>query len=130
MTIARLLIASLFLLIGFGVEVKAQPLSVSLEKGALQLKTPTGTVVSNMRLRLRFGDDSALVGDLELAGQDQGTDKTGKYERLRYRLKPNASVSTARTTDAVTAMLEIRHYLQPGVVVASLDYNGPALAAR
>jgi hypothetical protein len=152
MKINRLLISFLFLLIGFNVvsgkanelsnpaddvgippvvkrDQAAPPLSLSLEKGVLQVKTPLGAVLSGMKLRLRFSDDSTLVGELELAGQDKGTDKTGSYERLRYRLKPNVTSQTART-DSMNVVLEIQHYHQPEIIIASLDYNGPALAAR
>ncbi|HEX8139206.1 MAG TPA: Sip1-related alpha-galactosidase [Pyrinomonadaceae bacterium] len=122
----------LLLLFAFNVVVgRAQsnrPLSVALDRGALAVKTPVGAVLSAVRLRLRFGDDSAVMGDLELAGRDEGTDGSGRFERLRYRLKPNASATPARKD--VRAVLEVRHYLQSGTVVAFLDYDGPALAAR
>jgi hypothetical protein len=152
MKIKRLLISFLFLLIGFNVDssrakdfskkdapqgsspaVKnnqaAAPLSLSLEKGVLQVKTPLGAVISGMKLRLRFADDSSLAGELELAGQETGTDKAGKYERLRYRLKPNGTAQPTRS-DSISAVLEIQHYLRPEIIIASLDYKGPALAAR
>src|ERR1051325_1830351 len=150
MKINRLWFAFLFLLIGFNVDSsqakdfsnkavesgpiavsdqQGSPLSVSLERGILQFRTPRGAVVSGMRLRLRFADDSSLQGELELAGRDTGTDKTGKYERLRYRLKPGSASQPARP-DSVEAVLEIQHYLQPDIIIASLDYKGPALAAR
>lgn len=114
---------------GAGSHQAAAPLSVALDRGALQIRTALTTVVSGMKLRLRFGDDSALAGDLEAAGQDQGTDQAGSYERLRYRLKPNLSAQAA-PKEAVNAVLEVRHYLQPRVIIAFLDYSGPALAAR
>jgi hypothetical protein len=82
-----------------------------------------------MRLRLRFSDGSQLVGVLELAGQDNGMDESGAFERLRYRLKPNASPQAARA-DSLNVVLEMRHYQQPDVIISFLDYNGPALAAR
>jgi raffinose synthase len=151
MKITRLWFALLFLLVGFNVDSgKAQdfsnradvesgpiaasdqqdsPLSVSLERGILQFRTPREAVVSGMRLRLRFADDSSLQGELELAGRDTSTDKTGKYERLRYRLKPGGASQPAHP-DSVEAVLEIQHYLQPDIIIASLDYQGPALAAR
>jgi raffinose synthase len=135
----RLLLASLFLLTGLSLNLKAvafsqgaqaaRPLSLSLERGTLQVRTPLGKALSNMKLRVRFGDDSPPARELELAGQEQGTDKTGKYERLRYRMKPNAPGTSARA-DSFTAVLEIRHYLQPDIVIAFLDYDGPAPAAR
>jgi raffinose synthase len=105
------------------------PLTLALDKGALQLKTPLRTVLSGIRLRLNYGDDLSLLYDLELAGQDKGTDGAGSYERLRYRLKPDAS-SAASAKGPVAAVLEVRQYLRPNVVVAFLDYDGPAPAAR
>src|SRR5215208_8512162 len=106
MTIKRLLILTLFLLIAFHVNLNkaktpssqssaissqdaltsTQPaslLSLALEKGTLQIKTAHGAVLSGMKLRLRLSDGAQLAGELELAGQDKGTDSTGKYERLR-----------------------------------------------
>lgn len=152
MKINRLWFAFLFLLVGFNVDSgkardfsnraeaaesgpiaagvqQGSPLSVTLEKGILQFRTPLGAVLSGMRLRLRFADDSSLQGELELAGRDNGTDETGKYERLRYRLKPGSASQPARS-DSIEAVLEIQHYLQPDIIIASLDYKGPALAAR
>ncbi|HYG11564.1 MAG TPA: Sip1-related alpha-galactosidase [Pyrinomonadaceae bacterium] len=109
------------------------PLGVAVERGALQLKAGAGAVVSNLRIRLRHGDGStSTLYDLELAGQDAGDDKAGRFERLRYRLKPAAAAPGAPPVAAPTlqATLELRRYLSPEVLVASLDYDGPALAAR
>jgi raffinose synthase len=108
---------------------KSAGLSLTLEKGQLQVKTPLGPVISGMRLRLRLRDDSIILSELEPAGQEMGSDRAGKFERFRYRLKPGAASQPARN-DSVRAVLEIQHYLQPEVVVAFLDYEGPALAAR
>ncbi len=105
------------------------PLSLALDKGVLQIKTPAGAALSGMKLRLRLSDGSSLTGDLELAGQDIGKDKAGTYERLRYRLIPNAASAPSSRKDTFSAVLEMRHYLQPDVIVASLDYAGAALAA-
>lgn len=152
MKIKRLLISFLFLLAGFNVDSSrakdfskeadpggsssiaknnqaAAPLSLSLEKGVLQVRTPLGAVISGMKLRLRFADESSLAGELELAGHDTGTDQTGRYERSRYRLKPNNPSQPARS-DSINAVLEIRRYVQPDIIIAWLDYKGPALAAR
>src|SRR5207253_3158951 len=79
-------------------------ISLTLDRGALQLKTPLGAVISGMKLRLNFGDNLSLLYDLELAGQDKGTDKAGSYERLRYALKLNPS-SAAPPGDSINAVL-------------------------
>jgi hypothetical protein len=155
MTIKRLLFLSLFLTLAFNfirvnayantgtsapinalpdtqeVQTAALPssLSVALEKGLLQIKAPTGTVLSGVRLRLRFDENSALIGELQAAGQDNGTDAGGKYERQRYRFKADAAMP-APLAASVKATLEVRRYLQPETIVAFLDYDGPALAAR
>jgi raffinose synthase len=124
---------SLLLLLVFNVVVaEAQsiaPLSVSLDRGTLQVKTPSGAVLSALRLRLRFADDSGVMGDLEAAGRDEGRDESGRFERLRYRLKPNTAAAQAARKE-ISAVLEVRHYLQSHAVIAFLDYDGPALAAR
>jgi raffinose synthase len=107
----------------------APALTVNLEKGLLQFKTPLGSVLSGVRLRMHFTDDSSLSGEFELAGQEAGADSAGQYELQRYRLKPSGALSAA-LKDSVKAELEIRHYLRPEVIVAFLNYSGPALAAR
>jgi raffinose synthase len=152
MTSQRLLLAPLFLFIVFNLtwgrinalshpavtgenrsslksEQSAEALSIALEKGLLQVRTPLGVVLSGMKLRLRFNADAVVAGDLELSAQDAGTDAAGKYERQRYRFKL-AAASQALLKDSVNVVLEIRHYLEPETIVAFLDYDGPALAAR
>ncbi|MFL6211277.1 MAG: Sip1-related alpha-galactosidase [Pyrinomonadaceae bacterium] len=104
------------------------PLSVSVNKGTLQLRRGADAVISNVKLRLRLADGAALLGELAAAGQDNGADEGGRYERQRYRLR--ASTASSASANGVTAVLELRRYLQPEVLVATLDYAGPALAAR
>ncbi|MGH9940755.1 MAG: Sip1-related alpha-galactosidase [Pyrinomonadaceae bacterium] len=109
------------------------PLSVAANRGALQLKAGAGAVASNMRIRLRHGDgSSSTLYELELAGQDTGSDKAGRFERFRYRLKPTmpAASGAAPTAPRLQATLELRRYHRPEVLIATLDYEGPALAAR
>ncbi len=106
----------------------AAPISVTLVKGAPQVKTTVGPVLSGMKLRLHFADNSTLVGDFELLKQNEETVKASAFERLRYRLIP-ASSSQPVSKAMVNAVLEMRHYHQPDVIVASLEYDGPALAA-
>jgi hypothetical protein len=149
MTVKRLLISFLFILLSFNLnwnrtKVFGNPagssaatessqsgaaISLTLDKGALQLNTPFGTAISGMKLRLNFVDNLSLLYDLELAGQDKGTDKSGSYERTRYGMKLNPS-SAAPPKDSINAVLEIRQYLQPNIILAFLDYDGPALAPR
>jgi hypothetical protein len=106
-------------------------LSIAANRGALQLKAGAGAVVSNMRIRLRHGDGStSTLYELELAGQDAGDDKAGRFERFRYRLKPAPPAVGATPATAVQATLELRRYLRPEVLIASLDYEGAPLAAR
>ncbi|HEY0099194.1 MAG TPA: Sip1-related alpha-galactosidase, partial [Pyrinomonadaceae bacterium] len=109
------------------------PLGIDASRGALQLKAGAAAVVSNMRIRLRHGDGStSTLYELEAAGQDAGSDKAGRFELLRYRLKPAAGAPGAPPVAApqVQATLEFRRYLRPQVLVASLDYEGAPLAAR
>jgi raffinose synthase len=107
------------------------PLGIAANRGALQLKAGAGAVVSNMRIRLRHGDGSAsTLYELELAAEDAGSDKGGRFARLRYRLKPAPPAPGAPPAPPVEAALELRRYLRPEVLIASLDYDGPALAAR
>ena len=114
-----------------GDEQPDRPLAVAANRGALQLKAGARAVVSNMRIRLRHGDGStSTLYELELAGQDAGEDKGGRFERSRYRLKPATPAPGASPAPPLQAALELRRYLSPEVLIASLDYDGPALAAR
>ena len=72
MTIRRLALAHLFLLFAFNVNTPAQDsrhsaddIGVTLERGLLQVRTPGGPVLLNIRPRLRFGDGSSFVGEFE-----------------------------------------------------------------
>jgi hypothetical protein len=103
------------------------PLSVELVKGALQIKTPDGPVLTNLRLRLRLADGASLAGTLEEAGREASKDGAGEFERLRFRLKPAPHQEGGK--ESVSAVLEVRRYARANVVVASLDYEGPPLAA-
>jgi raffinose synthase len=105
------------------------PLTWTLGGGALQLKNPLGTVISGMKIRLNYGEGLSLLYDFELGGQDKGRDEAGGFERTRYNLKLNPS-SPAPPHEPIKAVLEIREYLQPKVVVAFLDYGGPPPAPR
>ncbi|HWS87933.1 MAG TPA: Sip1-related alpha-galactosidase [Pyrinomonadaceae bacterium] len=99
--------------------------NVSLNRGQLQLRRGPGLVMTVMRLRLRLADGAAVSGELEAAGRDAGSDAAGAFERERFRLKPNGD---ARGVKGAT--LEVRRYQNSGVLVAWLDYEGPALAPR
>src|ERR1051325_3736726 len=90
-----------------GIEADAAPPTVSLVKGALQVQTPNGLVLTIARLRLRLADGAAVAGSFEEAGREGGRDEAGEFERLRYALKPAQVVEGGRTLRAV---LEVRRY--------------------
>src|SRR4051812_49971098 len=127
MTFKRALFLFLFLLtvscVGL-TEVAAAPPTVSLVRGALQVQTPSGLVLSINRLRLRLADGTALAGTLEEAGRETARDESGEFERLRFRLKPAQADEGGK---GLSAVLEVRRYAGAGVLVASLDYQGPPL---
>jgi len=126
MSAQRLLLLAAFWLAlpsaGWGQAAQAgrtvSPQSISLNKGTLQLTRGAGAVISNMKLRLRYGDGSSVTGELEPAGQDAGEDTAGRYERLRFRLKSNAP-ARVQGQERVEATIEVRRYLRPEVIVAS-----------
>ncbi|HEY0376675.1 MAG TPA: Sip1-related alpha-galactosidase [Pyrinomonadaceae bacterium] len=139
MTIKRLALAHLFLLFALNVlaqesrhsaggRLAASDITVAVERGLLQVRTPGGPVLLNVRPRLRFADGSSFVGEFEQAGAEAGADESGKFESLRLRLKPAGA--QAERAPSFKAALEIRRYRQPRVLLAFLDYDGPALAAR
>ncbi|HEV2864279.1 MAG TPA: Sip1-related alpha-galactosidase [Pyrinomonadaceae bacterium] len=99
-------------------------LNVEINRGALQLKEGASPVASNLRLRLRFADNSTVTGDFEQGARDEGSDEAGAYARGRYRFKPAAGAK------AFTATLELRSYRRPATTVAWLEYEGPPLAPR
>ncbi len=107
------------------------PLSIAANRGALQLKAGAGAVVSNMRIRLRHSDNSSsTLYELEFARQDAGDDKAGRFESFQYHLKPAATAPGTSPAPQLQATLELRRYLRPEILIATLDYEGPALAAR
>jgi hypothetical protein len=132
MTIKRASVLSLLILFVLCVgltEAAAAPPSVALVKGALQIATPEGPVLSNVRLRLRLADGTSLTGTLEEAGRENARDDAGEFERLRYRFVPAAPAPAGRGRGALSAVLEVRRYSRTNVLVASLEYAGPPLAA-
>jgi hypothetical protein len=60
----------------------------------------------------------------------RGSDKAGRFELFRYRLKPTAPAPGMPPAPQLQATLELRRYLRPEILIATLDYDGPALAAR
>jgi hypothetical protein len=131
MTFERALLLSLLLLAVSRVGVReaaAAPPTVSLVKGALQVQTPNGLVLTIARLRLRLADGSAVAGAFEDAGRETARDEAGEFERLRYALKPAQAAGDGRPQ--LRAVLEVRRYSRANVIVASLEYEGPPLAPR
>ncbi|HVF68204.1 MAG TPA: Sip1-related alpha-galactosidase [Pyrinomonadaceae bacterium] len=96
-------------------------------KGSLQVQTLNGLVLTAFRLRLRLADGAAVSGTLEDAGRETARDDAGEFERLRFRLKP---AQESEASKRVRAVLEVRRYARAGVLVASLEYEGPPLAPR
>jgi raffinose synthase len=130
MTFRRALLLSLLILtlsVAGRTEAAAAPPVVSLVKGALQIQTPSGLSLTVARLRLRLADGSAVAGAFEEAGRETARDDAGEFERLRYAFKPAQGVEGVRQLSAV---LEVRRYARAGVLVASLEYEGPPLAPR
>jgi hypothetical protein len=95
--------------------------------GSLQISTPDGPVFAGVRLRLRLGDGSTVSGNLQPGTPQTGSDGAGAYEGVRYRLEITPELPDA--ADPLEAALELRRYARPQVLVALLDYKGPALAA-
>lgn len=114
--------------LGLTEAVAATP-SVSLIKGALQVRTPAGPVLTNVRLRLRLADGASLAGTLEEAGRENARDGAGEFERMRYKFKPAPPAQESEGGGPLLAVLEVRRYSRTGVLVASLEYSGPPLAA-
>ena len=102
-------------------------LTPAIDRGVLSIRGSGGAALSNMRLRLRFNPNSSVAGRLELSGKEAGNDASGNYERFRYRFQPDPAF---RAATSFSATLEIQNYRQPELVVASLIYSGPPLAAR
>jgi hypothetical protein len=79
-------------------------------------------VISGMRLQVQLAARS-VSADLEPAGEDRGSDAAGEYELHRYRI--------ARAPgEQVKATIELRRYLKPEVLVATLDYEGEPPVAK
>ncbi len=128
----RLLLVPLCLLVAHG-PAAAQHFTAGVNRGALNFSQGPTPIASNVRLRLRFADNSTVTGDFEAAGQDEGSDDAGRFSRRRFRFKPAAPTATQAAPAGgrdFSAALELVHYSQPEAVVAWLDYKGPALAPR
>jgi len=102
-------------------------LTPTVDRGVVSVRGSSGATLSNMRLRLRFSSNSSVSGRLEFSGNEIGNDSSGNYERFRYRFQPDASFAVP---SSFSATLEVQTYRQPELLVASLIYNGPPLAAR
>ncbi|MFL6333422.1 MAG: Sip1-related alpha-galactosidase [Pyrinomonadaceae bacterium] len=121
----QLLLLALFLFAATAAAQTNRQSNVVLDRGQLQLRRGPGLVLTLMRVRLRLADGAAVSGELEEAGQDAGSDDAGAFERQRFRVKPNGEAHGVKS-----AVLEVRRYPNTGVLVAWLDYDGPALAPR
>jgi raffinose synthase len=108
----------------------AADLSFELNRGAIRLRRGQEPIVSNVRLRLRFADNSTVTGDFEAAARDAGEDSAGRFERWRHQFKPTVAPGSSANAPAHKAVLELRRYADSDVLVAWLDYEGPALAPR
>jgi raffinose synthase len=98
-------------------------------------------ILSNVRLRLRFADNSTVTGEFADAVMDDGSDGAGRFVRWRYDFKPagqpavsglttNAPSATLPKPPSFVASLELRRYAERETFVAWLDYEGPPLAPR
>lgn len=96
-------------------------LSVTAERGGLQVRTSAGPALSDIRLNVRL-PERTISGQLELAGEQRGRDAAGEYEIYQYRMVTHPG-------EGAHAMLEFRRYLSPEVLVATLAYDGPPPAA-
>ncbi|MCP9494895.1 MAG: hypothetical protein MSG64_10620 [Pyrinomonadaceae bacterium MAG19_C2-C3] len=103
------------------------PFGLTLKGGVLQMNTSDGNIFTDMKLRLRLSDGTAVTGELEAVNQDKARDEAGEFERSRFRLNPKTPNPNA-SAKAVSAFLEVRHYLRPDVTVAFVDYQGTDLA--
>jgi raffinose synthase len=97
-------------------------LSVNVDHGSLQVRVSANVVINSMRLQVQLAARSVLA-DLEPAGEDRGSDDAGEYELHRYRVKKDPS-------EQIKATIEFRRYLNPEVLVATLDYEGEPLVAK
>ena len=115
----RCCLLSLLLLVSLPARAEV---SITAEHGGLQVSGSTGAALSDLRLHLHLADH-AISGGLELTTQEHANDAAGGYELYRYRMGVDPS-------EHVQAMLEVRRYLNPEVLVATLVYDGPPLAAK
>ncbi|HEX8285893.1 MAG TPA: Sip1-related alpha-galactosidase [Pyrinomonadaceae bacterium] len=113
---------------------QSPPFKVELNNGALRLARGADPVISNVRLRLRFADNTTVTGNFEPAGQNTGrntgSDGAGRYGLWRYDFKPVAAAGSSANAPAHKATLELRRYAGSETVVAWLDYEGPPLWPR
>ncbi len=105
--------------------------SLEVKQGAIEVRGPSGVALSGFTLTLSL-HERVISGGFELAGTQQRADKAGNYTLFSYRFVPSGwSVPSAPApTPPPEAILELRHYASPEVVVGTLVYKGPPLAAQ
>lgn len=97
------------------------------EADALKALSNDGLALLKMRFSLQ-GRESLVERELQYAGRESGKDLTGPFDRYHYRLQPASPEASGSPT--LEADLYLKRYHTGGVTLASLDYQGPALASK
>ena len=108
------------------------PVQLQLDHGGLQVVQSGDQILRHLRVTVHLADGD-VSGALVAAGSSPGEDSAGTYQVENYRLQPAPAMpGMAPPADAASARvtLEVRHYQHPQVVVALLDYAGPAPRAH
>jgi raffinose synthase len=110
----------LLVMLALGVPARAQ-ISIIPQQGALQVQRSGEATLSDIHLYLKLSE-RIVSGGLQFANKVNGSDAAGKYELFRYQM-------VVESAEHIQATLEFRRYEKPEVLVATLDYEGPSLAA-
>src|SRR5687768_2151766 len=105
-------------------------LAMWIQEGGLELGVG-GQPIAGLKPRLSFGEtDDTPHALVPLGGPAKGRDSAGAFELHRFRLVPELDSLRARTARPTKATLNLKRYLANDVVVGTLDYRGPPLAAE
>ena len=114
----------LVLIAAMGTSAESQ-WAIREENGAPVIQMPSGVVLGQFWLSVKI-HGHPFSGGFKLESTQQGSDGAGSYFLKTYRFLPISFSGVPLAQPApFQAGLELRHYLHPETLVATLDYNGP-----
>ncbi len=98
---------------------------VKAQGGELELLARELPVMQHLRLTLQPAGGPRLQAQLQAVWNATGRDQAGEYRLVRYALTGNSQPAALAGSN-----LELRRYRRLQILVAVLNYEGPALSAK